>query len=57
MRTDFDSGNNFAESNFWEYWMTDPATVRSEETQKSQVDDETTERFIAEKHNGSSGCG
>jgi transcriptional regulator with XRE-family HTH domain len=32
--------------------MTDPATVRSEETQKSQVDDETTERFIAEKHLG-----
>ena len=32
--------------------MTDPAIVRSEETQKSQVDDETTERFIAEKHIG-----
>src|SRR5579862_2597850 len=32
--------------------MTDPATVRTEETQKSQVDDETTERFIAEKHIG-----
>ncbi len=32
--------------------MTDPATVRKEETQKSQVDDETTERFIAEKHIG-----
>ena len=32
--------------------MTDPAAVRSEETQKSQVDDETTERFIAEKHIG-----
>src|SRR5215475_1794947 len=32
--------------------MTEPATVRSEETQKSQVDDETTERFIAEKHIG-----
>ncbi len=32
--------------------MTDPATARSEETQKSQVDDETTERFIAEKHLG-----
>jgi transcriptional regulator with XRE-family HTH domain len=32
--------------------MTDPATVRSEETQKSQVDGETTERFIAEKHIG-----
>jgi len=32
--------------------MTDTATVRSEETQKSQVDDETTERFIAEKHIG-----
>ena len=32
--------------------MTDPATVRNEETQKSQVDDETTERFIAEKHIG-----
>ena len=32
--------------------MTEPATVRSEETQKSQVDNETTERFIAEKHIG-----
>jgi len=32
--------------------MTDPATIRSEEMQKSQVDDETTERFIAEKHIG-----
>src|SRR6202034_1529659 len=32
--------------------MTELATVRSEETQKSQVDTETTERFIAEKHIG-----
>ena len=32
--------------------MTDLSTVRNEETQKSQVDDETTERFIAEKHIG-----
>ncbi len=32
--------------------MTEPATVRSEETQKTQVDPETTERFIAEKHIG-----
>jgi transcriptional regulator with XRE-family HTH domain len=32
--------------------MSEPATVRSEETQKSQVDNETTERFIAEKHIG-----
>jgi len=32
--------------------MTEPAVVRSEETQKSQVDNETTERFIAEKHIG-----
>ncbi len=32
--------------------MTDPATVRNEETHKSQVDEETTERFIAEKHIG-----
>ncbi len=32
--------------------MTELATVRSEETQKSQVDQETTERFIAEKHIG-----
>jgi transcriptional regulator with XRE-family HTH domain len=32
--------------------MVEPATVRSEETQKSQVDNETTERFIAEKHIG-----
>jgi quercetin dioxygenase-like cupin family protein/DNA-binding XRE family transcriptional regulator len=30
----------------------DLAAVRSEETQKSQVDSETTERFIAEKHIG-----
>src|ERR1700734_3657678 len=32
--------------------MTELATVRSEETQKAQVDTETTERFIAEKHIG-----
>ena len=32
--------------------MTELATVRSENTQKSQVDTETTERFIAEKHIG-----
>jgi transcriptional regulator with XRE-family HTH domain len=32
--------------------MTDLATARTEETQKSQVDTETTERFIAEKHIG-----
>jgi transcriptional regulator with XRE-family HTH domain len=32
--------------------MTELATVHSEETQKSQVDNETTERFIAEKHIG-----
>jgi transcriptional regulator with XRE-family HTH domain len=34
------------------YPMTELATVRSEETQKSQVDTETTERFIAEKRIG-----
>jgi transcriptional regulator with XRE-family HTH domain len=32
--------------------MTEPAVLRSEETQKTQVDNETTERFIAEKHIG-----
>jgi transcriptional regulator with XRE-family HTH domain len=32
--------------------MTDSATIRTEETQKTQVDSETTERFIAEKHIG-----
>ena len=32
--------------------MTDSSAIRSEETQKSQVDEETTERFIAEKHIG-----
>ncbi|HZB88749.1 MAG TPA: XRE family transcriptional regulator [Terracidiphilus sp.] len=32
--------------------MAEAATVRSEETHKSQVDSETTERFIAEKHIG-----
>src|SRR5450631_3165205 len=32
--------------------MTELAAVRTEETQKSQVDTETTERFIAEKHIG-----
>ena len=32
--------------------MTELAAVRSEETQKSQVDNETTERFISEKHIG-----
>lgn len=32
--------------------MTEPALVRSEETHKTQVDTETTERFIAEKRIG-----
>ena len=32
--------------------MTEAAVVQNEETQKSQVDAETTERFIAEKHIG-----
>ncbi len=32
--------------------MAEAAVVRNEETQKSQVDTETTERFIAEKHIG-----
>jgi transcriptional regulator with XRE-family HTH domain len=32
--------------------MTDPAIVRTEQTQKTQVDPETTERCIAEKHIG-----
>jgi len=32
--------------------MSEPAMVRSEETQKTQVDPETAERFIAEKHIG-----
>ncbi|MDR3727013.1 MAG: XRE family transcriptional regulator [Terracidiphilus sp.] len=32
--------------------MSERAAVKSEETQKSQVDGETTERFIAEKHIG-----
>lgn len=32
--------------------MIDSAAVRNEETQKTQVDSETTERFIAEKHIG-----
>ena len=32
--------------------MTDSAPLRSEETQKTQVDSETAERFIAEKHIG-----
>jgi transcriptional regulator with XRE-family HTH domain len=32
--------------------MSERAAVASEETQKSQVDTETTERFIAEKHIG-----
>lgn len=32
--------------------MAEAVAVRSEETQKSQVDTETTERFIAEKHIG-----
>jgi transcriptional regulator with XRE-family HTH domain len=32
--------------------MTELATVHNEPTQKSQVDTETTERFIAEKHIG-----
>jgi transcriptional regulator with XRE-family HTH domain len=32
--------------------MSELSGVKNEETQKSQVDDETTERFIAEKHIG-----
>jgi transcriptional regulator with XRE-family HTH domain len=32
--------------------MSERAAVKSDETQKSQVDGETTERFIAEKHIG-----
>jgi transcriptional regulator with XRE-family HTH domain len=53
MRTDFDPGNNPGGSKLLPGGsMTDTATVRNEETQKSQVDDETTERFIAEKHIG-----
>src|ERR1039457_1957909 len=32
--------------------MTELAAVHSEQTQKSQVDSETTERFITEKHIG-----
>lgn len=32
--------------------MSDPAIIRTEETQKTQVDSETAERFIAEKHIG-----
>jgi len=32
--------------------MTEMSAVQREETQKSQVDNETTERFIAEKHIG-----
>ncbi|HEY3707503.1 MAG TPA: XRE family transcriptional regulator [Terracidiphilus sp.] len=32
--------------------MSDTSTVRTEETQKTQVDSETAERFIAEKHIG-----
>ena len=32
--------------------MSEPVVVRDEETQKSQIDGETTERFIAEKHIG-----
>jgi transcriptional regulator with XRE-family HTH domain len=51
MRTDFDPGNKLPGlKSLPGGSMT--ATVRSEETQKSQVDDETTERFIAEKHIG-----
>ena len=32
--------------------MTEPADAQNEETQKTQVDPETAERFIAEKHIG-----
>lgn len=32
--------------------MSDPTLVKTEETQKTQVDPETAERFIAEKHIG-----
>jgi hypothetical protein len=33
-------------------WMGEPAGVKSEETQKTQVDTETAERFIEEKRIG-----
>jgi transcriptional regulator with XRE-family HTH domain len=50
MGTDFDQGNNHLPTP--EGSMSENATVQTEETQKSQVDTETTERFIAEKHIG-----
>ena len=51
MGTSFGPGNISPGFN-WKDDMADSATVRSEETQKSQVDTETTERFIEEKHIG-----
>jgi len=32
--------------------MVEPVLIKTEETQKTQVDPETAERFIAEKHIG-----
>src|SRR5215469_15525407 len=50
MRIDFDLGNSGSPSR--EGPMSDSAILRSEETHKTQVDSETAERFIAEKHIG-----
>src|SRR6201998_881815 len=48
----FDWGNNCPVLTRGGGPMTELAAVHHEETQKSQVDTETTERFIAEKHIG-----
>src|SRR5580658_9790209 len=57
----FDAGNISETEASYPLWgeyeaggrkMGDPAVVKSEETQKTQVDPETAERFIAEKRIG-----
>ena len=50
MRIDFDLGNSGPPAE--RVPMSDSAILRSEETHKTQVDSETAERFIAEKHIG-----
>ena len=52
MRIDFDPGNKFRSHNREGNPMKESAVIHTDETMKSQVDAETAERFIAEKHIG-----
>lgn len=52
MRIDFDPDNKLRSHNREGDPMKEPVSIHTEETFKSQVDAETAERFIAEKHIG-----